>query len=383
MHRKLQNRYKTSHLSASEVEMLKQAYYHGEKVDSLVKKYNIDIHPTNLCSTFPLIYSPEVRCKYCNSGMHFVPPLKSAKSRKEYFCTVCEHTEGILVCKCNQCLIHKGEKKVKKEIGKFLNKKKILHTREYPYAHILESLSIKSKAYLGALLRTNLHKEYLLVDLGENPSHIFAPTEEYRNKIIAELLEHKVLIPYKPVKNTDYNLLESYSHGMLYDMCVADSEKNKLEIISSLMYPGQVAANKEYEAYELLYEIQIYEAIEYMMITLNQFSLYPFEIEQKYILLFTQILNDYSESQLFNFIYTAIRNFAASSYKSSSKYRESSSYIYKSISSRYEKAMQHNWDITNFRRSWYSQQSEISKLASNYILKLGDLGFYENPFQKS
>lgn len=383
MHRKLQNRYKTSHLSANEVEELKQAYYYGEKVDTLVKKYNIDIHPTNLCSTFPLIYSPEVRCKYCNSGMYFVPPLKSAKNRKEYFCTVCEHTEGILVCKCNQCLVHKGEKKAEIETAKLLNKKKILHTREYPHAHMLESLSIKSKAYLGALLRTNLHKGYLLLDLRENPSHIFAPTEEYRNKIIVELLEHKILVPYKPTKNAEHNLLKYYSHGTLYDICVADSEKNKLEIITFLMYPDQILSSKENEAYEVLYEIQIYEAIEYMMITLNQFNLYPFEIEQKYILLFTQILNNYSESQLFNFIYTAIRNLAADHNKSSNKYRKSSNYLYKSISNRYEKAIQHNWNITNFRRSWNGQQSEISKLVTNYVLKIGDLGFYEVLSQKS
>lgn len=376
MKKKHTNRGKTKHLNGKELETLKSAYYSGINTKDLVEKYDIDIHPNNLCSTFPLVEAPNISCTYCKSHMYFIPPLKSAKSREEYFCTVCEHIESIFGCKCDQCLTKKGEDLAQKELNKFLSRKKVLNSREYSHAYPLNRLSIKIKAYLGAILRVHLYKDYLLINLEYNSSQYFAPTEQYRNTIIAELIEKKIIVPYKPARNADHELIEAFSCGTLYDLCITDIDRSKSELMSYLMYPNRISSTRENEAYDLLHEVRIHEATEYMMLTLQQFNLYIFEPEQRYTILFTQILNQYSQGQLFNFIYTAVRNLAAYSNKKKGEYLPVSNYIYKSISDRYEKALTDSWKITNFNRSWEGKQTELSKLVSNRLLSDGESNFY-------
>ena len=58
-------------------------------------------------------------------------------------------------------------------------------------------------------------------------------------------------------------------------------------------------------------ELQVNEAVEYMMLIIQKFYFYTFNAEEKYRILGLQILVQYSLGQLFNFIYTAIRNQAA------------------------------------------------------------------------
>ena len=79
---KTKNRSKTSHLSPEELKELKSQYYGGENVNDLVKKYSINVHANSLCSSFPFVLSDEKTCKYCNSSMYFVPPLKNTPNKK-------------------------------------------------------------------------------------------------------------------------------------------------------------------------------------------------------------------------------------------------------------------------------------------------------------
>lgn len=84
MYKYLKNRHKTSHLSSKENTELLQKYYDGQNTEQLIKEYSIDTSASGLSSTFQLIKTPEKICKYCNSGMYYVPPSKSAKHKKEY-----------------------------------------------------------------------------------------------------------------------------------------------------------------------------------------------------------------------------------------------------------------------------------------------------------
>ncbi len=381
MQSKHKNRTKTSHLSLGQIENLKSDYYSGKNTKDLVKKYNIDIHPNNLCSTFPLVKTPDKRCKYCKSIMYFIPPLKNSKNRKEYFCTICLHKESLFGCKCNQCLTAKGAEILKKETERYLDKKtskeKKSNIREYPESPSFAMLSVKEKAYLGALLRAHLYKDFLLIDLSNNSTQIFAPTAEYRELIIAELLDKKIIAPYKPEKEESQEIINRYSYGALYDICINDANMNKAGIISSLMYQDKVSFSDEKEVFGLLREVHLHEATEYMMLMVQKFNLYVFDAEDKYIILFSQILNRYSTSQLFNFIFTAVRNLAAYRSKNYKEYLPMSNYIYKSISNRYEKAQMDNWKITNFTRAWKGPQSELSQIVSNSLLDIGESAFYQ------
>jgi len=378
---KIKDRSKTNHLSIDEIENLKSEYYAGINTKLLVEKYRIDVHPNSLYNTFPFIKSPAKTCKYCASDMYYVPPSKNAKNREEYFCTTCLHAESIFGCDCRHCKGAKSDAVQEDEVARLLNKKKVSNSNlgvgVYIGSPSFNMLSLKEKSYLGAVLRAALNKKYLLIDMRYGIPSELAPTQEYGELIMAELLTKKIITAYSPGKNVALNIANDLYGKILYDICIDDADKNKEELIAFLMYPNKITPELEIEAIDLLKEIQINEAIEYMMLTLQQFNLPTFEFEKRYEILFFQILSGYSQGQLFNFIYIAIRNQAAYTKKYYQGYIPISNYVYKSISDRYEKARMHNWEIINFRRAWKGGQSELSKLLSSRLLDVGEDTFYQ------
>lgn len=297
-------KYKTKldHLSSVEIENLKSEYYSGENTKGLTLKYNIDVVPSNLFRTFPLVRTENTKCKYCKTAMHFIPPAKASRNRKEYICTSCQHKESILGCRCRKCLHQKAidieDARRKKSLYYKKNKETILTVREYPNAPILSMINIKERLYLGALLRVHLHHDCLLIDLNNNSAQNYAPTSKYRDHILTELVEKKIIVPYSISKNESTEILEKYEQGELYDICISDIDKNKRELVEELMYPNNSNLTYLYQDIHMLQEeIQINEAIEYMMLIIKKFDFYTFHVEEKYRILFSQILKKYSLGQ--------------------------------------------------------------------------------------
>ncbi len=363
------NRSKTNHLSVGQIKNLKEEYYSGKSTKSLIDKYNIDIPPSSLHTTFPLVYTPDELCKYCKAGMYFVPPPKNAQNRKIYLCTTCLHKESLFGCNCRQCISAKYEEKREDEIREKLKRKRgAVNTARYLGAPSLSSLSIQERVYLGALLRTHLSFENFLVDLGSSSAQVLAPTLEYRDLILNTLLSRNIIAPHKLEGSNGF-------HGTLYDVCIFDRVKNKEEMIANLMYPQKIPPEEEVITLHLLADIQQYEATEYMLLTIKQFNLCLLEVEQKFGILFSRILIDFSTGQLFNFIYVAVRNLAA--HKNKNKYVSVANYIYKSIADRYKKSLTSDWKITNFNRPYGAQRTELSKITNDRLLRIGDLTFYQ------
>ena len=366
-------RRKINHLSSDEVKNLKSEYYSGKNTQELLLKYNIDTTPNNLVRTFPLIRVENVKCKYCNVAMYFIPPSKTNKNRKEYICTSCQHKESILGCRCRNCLYQKAIEKEDAQKKKSLNKKKYkeitLNVREYPNAPLLSMLNIKERLYLGALLRVHLFHDVLLIDLDNNSAQNYAPTTEYRDKILIELLDKHIIIPYKIRKNESSEILEKYVQGELFDICISDVDKDKRELVTALMYPNSNNISHLYQDIFMIQdEIQVNEAIEYMMLIIQKFGFYAFNIEEKYRILFSQILKQYSLGQLFNFIYTAIRDQAAYSKQQCQQgYIPIVNYIYKRLSNRYDKAQKLDWNIIPYNRIYGAEESELSKLINSVL----------------
>lgn len=372
---------KLEHLTTEQIENLKSEYYAGENVNRIIEKYKVDIRASNLWKSFPLVEAKDESCKFCGSIMYFISPSKTSKNKKEYLCTACLHRKSFYGCNCNQCLREKAAEKEQAKIEKSLRSKKnretYLRVREYTNAPLLSMLTIKERAYLGAILRTSLHHDNLLIDLDCTSSHYYAPTTKYRDMIASALLKRNIIVSYRLHDDEDKKILNRYIRGSLYDICITDANMSKREIVTYLMYPSEVGENQKDDALEVMREVNVYEAIEYMMILVQRFNLNGFEVDEKYMILFSEILKRYSLGQLFNFIYASVRNQAARTNQRQQGYVPLANYIYKLISDRYDKARVENWKIVNYNRSWEGQQTELSKLVSSRLLGIGESAFYQ------
>jgi len=158
---------------------------------------------------------------------------------------------------------------------------------------------------------------------------------------------------------------------------------NDNKLLLDLMYPHKILHMTDYEQkdlIELIREIQIYEAIEYFSrLTHDKFStinITQVDIEHHFCKIFNIILdNGYSTSQLFYFIYSALRNFAANNNCMISDKKDYSS-IYNNMLNLYNKAKQEKWNIQRYNRLYTTKPSQLFKLVSSNLLGIGDKLFY-------
>jgi len=376
MHKYLKYRDRIQHLSKHEQLKLLCAYYRGENINILIQKYNIDISIHNFHLTLYLAKTAKAICPYCKKNMYCVPPSKSKKYKKEYFCKSCWHIEGTYNCICQNCIAKKQaiafEKKQKQQILQRFKGNKNTHTLDNDKSIDISTLSIKEKAYLGALLRVAPSARNCTFRLHNVELQSFAPSARYSKKIIDSLLASGIIFEmFFSKKGIDFAL-------NIQNICSDD------KLLLDLMYPQNLSSmtdSEQEELLELIREVQIYEAIEYLShLSLNTFSLTNIkqgDIEHHFYRLFNIILDSgYSTSQLFYFIYSSLRNFAANNNCMISDKKVYSS-IYSNMLNLWNKAYQEQWDIKKYNRIYSTKPSELFKLIATNLLNIGDDLFYE------
>ena len=376
MHKYLKYRDRTQHLSKHEQLKLLCAYYRGENINILIQKYNIDISIHNFHLTLYLAKTAKVICPYCKNNMYCVPPSKGKKYKKEYFCKSCWHIEGKYNCACQNCISKKQaiafEQKQKKQILRKFKNKKDTHMIDNEKCIDFNTLSLKERAYLGAILRFTPPSKNCIFTLHNLARHSFAPSVRYSKKIIDSLLESGAIFEISFIRSSiDFAL-------NIQNIC------NNNNLLLDLMYPQKMlnmTDSEQEELSELIREIQIYEAVEYFShLAYDKFSIANItqaDIEHHFYKIFNIILDGgYSISQLFYFVYSALRNFAANNNCMISDKNAYAS-IYSNMLNLYNKAGQEKWDIQKYNRLFGTKSSELFKLVSSNFLDIGDDFFYE------
>jgi len=368
MYKYLKYRNRINHLSKREQWKLLLEYYRGKNVQSLIQRYQIDISPSNFYLTLRLVETSTEICPYCKINMYCIPSTKTFYPSlvKKYICKTCEHTINCGECKCHNC---------------FNKKQKIAFTKRLQQNSYQESnnnlsdglinineLSFKERIYLGALLRAYPIIKQCIFTMSRNTKP-FAPSHLYSQKILSFLIDRGIIF------QTDISII-----GVQFAINIQNICKNN-QLIYDLMYPKKVINNNS-EILEVAREIQVYEAVEYFsLIAMNKFSLdfiRQKEVEDHFYELFVLILeNGYATAQLFYFIYSSLRNYAAENtclQASLNPYTK----IYNNIFNLYKKAQQSNWEIHCYNRQYVTKPSELFKIMAFDILDIGENLFHES-----
>ena len=378
MHKLIKYRNRTAHLTKHEQLRLLCAYYRGESISSLLQKYNINVAIHNFSLTLYLAKTAKSTCPYCKTKMYCVPPPKSKKYKKEYFCKSCCHTEGTYNCTCQNCVAKKqaiaSEKRQQQQKQQILRKfknNKDTNIFDNDKSIDINTLNLKEKAYIGALLRIAPPSKKCTFTLHSLALYSCVPSARYFKNIIDLLLESGAIFE---ISSTRYNIDFALN---IQNIC------NDNNLLLDLMYPHkilQMTDREQKDLLELIREIQIYEAIEYFShLSHDKFSLTNItqvDIEHHFYRLFNIILDsEYSTSQLFYFIYSALRNFAANNNCILSDEKAYSS-IYNNMLNLYNKAKQEKWNIQKYNRLYSTKESELFKLVASNLLDVGDDLFY-------
>lgn len=254
---------------------------------------------------------------------------------------------------------------------------------EYQNSCNIKSLSARQAVFLYALIRHSGNEELTGLDtfVSNNPEP-FSPNTDFDNKILNELRRERLIL-IDPSSDLDHITLEEngslnfYLNRVKWHIPISDSYSSLSQFtshlhdhISSMTY----VENEYSELFQLCQDLNLEECLDYLQYTLNQHQ-FSFKPGEKTIRILENILEKYSVSQVYNFIWAAAKNAASYYMRENIPKKQAANSAITNLEKRFEQAQANGWDIKSFRRRYDIPQSQVSRVLFNILLQTDDGGF--------
>ena len=387
IHEKLRN------LTMLQIESLMNKYYNGVKVSDIIKEYNIDTTSSKLYTLFPPIICEDIICPVCNEPMYKERDSKSSYSwnKKKPFCAICGHTDEI-ICKCNYCIAEREkvrklneERKVRILQEKREKIKKVYDLNIVPVNY--SELNFREKVFLGALLRTSLSEDMEVILPLNDAERELAPTIGYIKEILSYLIGRGVIsvdsnssidafLDSNEEKDIEFPNVY-YITMVKYRINIVGDEEIK-NILSKIINPKSFSDADKEDALNIWKEIALEECIEYFEYQMKSVR-FDFNIGEKTIAIFKDLLENFSVSQIYGIIYKSVANATKYYQESSVSKKQAANSVIGGCQRYAERAMINNWELAKYSRIKELPQSMISEFFFDRVIGVGSLGFNMPP----
>lgn len=387
IHEKLRN------LTMLQIESLMNKYYNGVKASDIIKEYNIDTTSSKLYTLFPPIICEDIICPVCNEPMYKERDSKSSYSwnKKKPFCAICGHTDEI-ICKCNYCIAEREkvrklneERKVRILQEKREKIKKVYDLNIVPVNY--SELNFREKVFLGALLRTSLSEDMEVILPLNDAERELAPTIGYIKEILSYLIGRGVVsvdsnssidafLDSNEEKDIEFPNVY-YITMVKYRINIVGNEDIK-NILSKIINPKSFSDADKEDALNIWKEIALEECIEYFEYQMKSVR-FDFNIGEKTIAIFKDLLENFSVSQIYRIIYKSVANATKYYQESSVSKKQAANSVIGGCQRYAERAMINNWELAKYSRLKELPQSMISEFFFDRVIGVGSLGFNMPP----
>ncbi|WP_303188410.1 hypothetical protein [uncultured Clostridium sp.] len=384
---------KLRHLTMLQIESLMNKYYNGVKVSDIIKEYNIDTTSSKLYTLFPPIICEDIICPVCNEPMYKERDSKSSYSwnKKKPFCAICGHTDEI-ICKCNYCIAEREkvrklneERKVRILQEKREKIKKVYDLNIVPVNY--SELNFREKVFLGALLRTSLSEDMEVILPLNDAERELAPTIGYIKEILSYLIGRGVIsvdsnssidafLDSNEEKDIEFPNVY-YITMVKYRINIVGDEDIK-NILSKIINPKSFSDADKEDALNIWKEIALEECIEYFEYQMKSVR-FDFNIGEKTIAIFKDLLENFSVSQIYGIIYKSVANATKYYQESSVSKKQAANSVIGGCQRYAERAMINNWELAKYSRIKELPQSMISEFFFDRVIGVGSLGFNMPP----
>lgn len=384
---------KLRHLTMLQIESLMNKYYNGVKVSDIIKEYNIDTTSSKLYTLFPPIICEDIICPVCNEPMYKERDSKSSYSwnKKKPFCAICGHTDEI-ICKCNYCIAEREkvrklneERKVRILQEKREKIKKVYDLNIVPVNY--SELNFREKVFLGALLRTSLSEDMEVILPLNDAERELAPTIGYIKEILSYLIGRGVVsvdsnssidafLDSNEEKDIEFPNVY-YITMVKYRINIVGDEDIK-NILSKIINPKSFSDADKEDALNIWKEIALEECIEYFEYQMKSVR-FDFNIGEKTIAIFKDLLENFSVSQIYGIIYKSVANATKYYQESSVSKKQAANSVIGGCQRYAERAMINNWELAKYSRIKELPQSMISEFFFDRVIGVGSLGFNMPP----
>lgn len=380
------NHEKLKHLTEEELSTLIDRYTStDDKVADLIKEYQIDIPISQLRSILPLITHEDMTCPFCKDVnlTSRVPPRTEYSTEDDIpFCQNCSH-KNVARCSCVNCQQKRNNKKL--EISS-LKRDAIVDKFSGPYqTQEAEEISLFDATYISAICRHSLDEELLFLKPFETSNPFLAPTFEYRSKIVKHLYHNGFIYisPHSSIDAFEFNPEltepETYiptlvSWEFLPSLSVAE-KRTYLEQITNRIKNEEWTDEWKNSVPQLWKEISKFECIENLHYLLEQRDFDPPEIGPKTHVVFEELLNTFSTSQVFMLSWMAVRDTVDYIFKEGIKHYHGKNMFIGAIQRKAERATAERWIVKNSKRSYCRPQTVVGSTFFNVLLGLGEEAF--------
>ena len=384
---------KLRHLTMLQIESLMNKYYNGVKASDIIKEYNIDTTSSKLYTLFPPIICEDIICPVCNEPMYKERDSKSSYSwnKKKPFCAICGHTDEI-ICKCNYCIAEREkvrklneERKVRILQEKREKIKKVYDLNIVPVNY--SDLNFREKVFLGALLRTSLSEDMEVILPLNDAERELAPTIGYIKEILSYLIGRGVIsvdsnssidafLDSNEEKDIEFPNVY-YITMVKYRINIVGDEDIK-NILSKIINPKSFSDADKEDALNIWKEIALEECIEYFEYQMKSVR-FDFNIGEKTIAIFKDLLENFSVSQIYGIIYKSVANATKYYQESSVSKKQAANSVIGGCQRYAERSMINNWELAKYSRIKELPQSMISEFFFDRVIGVGSLGFNMPP----
>lgn len=384
---------KLRHLTMLQIESLMNKYYNGVKASDIIKEYNIDTTSSKLYTLFPPIICEDIICPVCNEPMYKERDSKSSYSwnKKKPFCAICGHTDEI-ICKCNYCIAEREkvrklneERKVRILQEKREKIKKVYDLNIVPVNY--SELNFREKVFLGALLRTSLSEDMEVILPLNDAERELAPTIGYIKEILSYLIGRGIIsvdsnssidafLDSNEEKDIEFPNVY-YITMVKYRINIVGDEDIK-NILSKIINPKSFSDEDKEDALNIWKEIALEECIEYFEYQMESVR-FDFNIGEKTIAIFKDLLENFSVSQIYGIIYKSVANATKYYQESSVSKKQAANSVIGGCQRYAERAMINNWELAKYSRIKELPQSMISEFFFDRVIGVGSLGFNMPP----
>ncbi|MDU4726694.1 MULTISPECIES: hypothetical protein [Clostridium] len=380
---------KLKNLSEEDLNKVMEKYYSGVKPSELILEYKLDVPASCLYKLFPPIVCEDLLCPNCGVYMIKDRQSKNSSVRSCAYCKECGHKDSPL-CNCNKCKEIKEIMQIKREEHEKVIQMKKRKLIEEVYdikkktSVNYESLTFREKVCLGALIKCAGSEDLKYIHPLKECDNKLAPTGRYFKEIFS-VLNKRGIIVVSPDSNMDAFVQDDkecefpyvyYMNKVKYVINI--NSDNYIEDIDKILNPSELSENDKEVALALWEEIALEECLEYLLYQMESVK-FEFSIGEKTVLVFKEMLKNFSVSQIYNIIYRGVANATKYYQESNISRRQAANSVIGNCLRYAERALIEQWELTKYSRRYDLKQSVFSEFLYNKVIKIGDLGFNMPP----
>lgn len=359
---------KFSSRSKESVLKIMDDYYNNTELplSKIYEKYAIDKNIRSLPKEFPKEIVDEV-CPYDSSHLEeWLPSRTGHAAYRIPECPKCGHKEEYN-CSCMGCL-NKVEEEKKKQRELIIS----TYLADVPKVKY-ESLSVRDKIFLSALLRSGLNEEMTKIIGKSLLENKMSPTADFDLEILNELNSKQVILVdlQSPL---DAFVKENFPHNYyIHEVNYLLNIDTNVTDISAIEYPDRedIIKNRD-ECLQIWKEIAEAECYAYLQDQMQR-KRFMFNPGPKTKLVIDHLLEEYSVCQIRNLIWGSVKDAAAWYQEGNISKMHAANSVITRLNNRGEHAKAENWNLKPFHTE--NVFNQVSRVLFDSILQIGRNGF--------